>query len=33
VNAAQRAEPESAVVKWLADRVVDVAWHMPWLSM
>jgi len=26
-------EPENPVVKWLADRVEDIAWRLPWLSM
>ena len=26
-------EPKNAVIKFLADRVEDVAWHFPWLSM
>lgn len=27
------AAPESKIVKFLADRVEDIAWRMPWLSM
>lgn len=26
-------EPESRLVKYLADRIEDLAWHYPWLSM
>jgi len=26
-------EPRNAIVKWLADRVEDIAWHFTWLSM
>ncbi|HKI61726.1 MAG TPA: methyltransferase domain-containing protein [Mariprofundaceae bacterium] len=25
--------PGSPPVRWLADRIEDIAWHMPWLSM
>lgn len=27
------AEPENAFMKYLADRVEDIAWRFPWLSM
>lgn len=27
------AEPKSRIAKYLADRVEDIAWHFPWLSM
>jgi demethylmenaquinone methyltransferase/2-methoxy-6-polyprenyl-1,4-benzoquinol methylase len=27
------AEARNAIVKWLADRVEDIAWRLPWLSM
>jgi len=33
VGAGHSAEPENAIVKFLADRVEDVAWRLPWLSM
>ena len=26
-------EPQNVIVKYLADRVEDIAWHFPWLSM
>ena len=26
-------DPENAIVKYLADRVEDIAWRFPWLSM
>jgi len=26
-------EPKNAIVKYLADRVEDIAWRLPWLSM
>jgi len=26
-------EPANALVRYLADRVEDIAWHLPWLSM
>ena len=26
-------EPKNAIVKYLADRVENIAWHFPWLSM
>lgn len=30
---AHSTEPENPIVKWLADRVEDIVWHLPWLSM
>jgi len=33
IGVAHSAEPRNPVVKWLADRVEDWAWHFPWLSM
>jgi ubiquinone/menaquinone biosynthesis C-methylase UbiE len=30
---AHSTEPKNAIVKYLADRVEDIAWHLPWLSM
>jgi len=27
------SEPRNPIVKWLADRVEDIAWRFPWLSM
>ena len=27
------SEPENTILKYLADRVEDAAWHFPWLSM
>lgn len=33
LGVAHSTEPENAVVKHLADRVEDIAWHLPWLSM
>jgi demethylmenaquinone methyltransferase/2-methoxy-6-polyprenyl-1,4-benzoquinol methylase len=26
-------EPKNVIVKYLADRIEDIAWHFPWLSM
>lgn len=26
-------EPKNAIVKYFADRIEDIAWHLPWLSM
>ncbi len=26
-------EPKNVIAKYLADRVEDIAWHLPWLSM
>jgi len=33
IGVAHSSEPRNPVVKWLADRVEDWAWHFPWLSM
>jgi ubiquinone/menaquinone biosynthesis C-methylase UbiE len=33
VGVGHSTEPKSAVVKYLADRVEDIAWRFPWLSM
>jgi len=33
IGIAHSTEPRNPVVKWLADRVEDWAWHFPWLSM
>lgn len=33
IAVAHSTEPRSPIVKWLADRVEDWAWHFPWLSM
>ena len=33
IAVAHSAEPRNTVVKWLADRVEDIAWRFPWLSM
>lgn len=33
IGIAHSAEPDNAIVKWLADRVEDIAWKFPWLSM
>jgi len=33
IGCAHSAEPTNAVVRWLADRVEDVAWRFPSLSM
>jgi ubiquinone/menaquinone biosynthesis C-methylase UbiE len=33
IGVAHSTEPRNPVVKWLADRVEDGAWHFPWLSM
>ena len=33
IAVAHSSEPRNPVVKWLADRVEDWAWHFPWLSM
>lgn len=30
---AHSTEPKNAIVKLLADRVDDIAWRLPWLSM
>lgn len=33
IAVAHSTEPRNLVLKWLADRVEDWAWHFPWLSM
>lgn len=33
VAVAHSTEPGNSVLKWLADRVEDIAWRFPWLSM
>ncbi len=33
IAVAHSTEPRNPVVKWLADRVEDIAWRLPWLSM
>jgi ubiquinone/menaquinone biosynthesis C-methylase UbiE len=33
IAAAHSTTPQNPVVRWLADRVEDVAWRLPWLSM
>ena len=33
LGCAHSAEPEGGFTKWLADRVEDIAWRFPWLSM
>jgi len=33
IGIAHSTEPESKIVRWLADRVEDIAWHFPLLSM
>lgn len=33
IGCAHSVEPANSYVKWLADKVEDVAWHFPWLSM
>jgi demethylmenaquinone methyltransferase / 2-methoxy-6-polyprenyl-1,4-benzoquinol methylase len=33
LGCAHSAEPEGRFTKWLADKVEDVAWRLPWLSM
>lgn len=33
IAVAHSTEPRNPIVKWLADRVEDWAWHFPWLSM
>jgi len=30
---AHSTEPKNAIVKYLADQVEDIAWHLPWLAM
>jgi ubiquinone/menaquinone biosynthesis C-methylase UbiE len=33
IGVAHSAVPGNPIVKWLADRVEDIVWRMPWLSM
>jgi len=33
IGIAHSTEPEGRIIKWLADKVEDIAWRMPWLSM
>jgi len=33
VAVAHSTEPRNPLVRWLADRVEDIAWRFPWLSM
>ena len=33
LGVAHSTEPNNPIVKWLSDRVEDLAWHLPWLSM
>lgn len=33
IGVAHSTDPRNPVVKWLADGVEAVAWHLPWLSM
>jgi len=33
IGVAHSTSPGNTVVRWLADRVEDVAWRFPWLSM
>lgn len=33
IAAAHSTEPRNPIVKWLADRVENAAWHFSWLSM
>jgi len=33
LGCAHSAEPQGRFARWLADRVEDVAWRVPWLSM
>jgi hypothetical protein len=33
IAVAHSTHPENRVVRWLADRVEDLAWHFPWISM
>jgi len=33
IGVAHSTEPRGKVVRWLAERVEDMAWHFPWLSM
>ena len=33
IAVAHSTSPRNAMVRWIADRVEDWAWHFPWLSM
>jgi ubiquinone/menaquinone biosynthesis C-methylase UbiE len=33
IAAAHSTEARNSVVKWWADRIENIAWHFPWLSM
>jgi ubiquinone/menaquinone biosynthesis C-methylase UbiE len=33
IGVAHSTDPRNAMVKWLADRVEDIAWHMPSISL
>jgi SAM-dependent methyltransferase len=33
VGAAHSSEPHNPILKFFADRVEDIAWRLPWLSM
>jgi ubiquinone/menaquinone biosynthesis C-methylase UbiE len=33
IGCAHSVEPENAFIRWLADKVEDIAWRLPWLSM
>jgi demethylmenaquinone methyltransferase/2-methoxy-6-polyprenyl-1,4-benzoquinol methylase len=33
IGVAHSVTPRNPAVKWLAERVEDIAWHFPWLSM
>ena len=33
IAVAHSTEPRNKIIKWLSDRVEDIAWHFPWLSI
>ena len=33
IGIAHSTEPNNAILKYLADRIEDIAWRLPWLSM
>jgi ubiquinone/menaquinone biosynthesis C-methylase UbiE len=33
IGIAHSTHPRNPLVRWLADRVENIAWHLPWLSM
>lgn len=33
IGVAHSTSPQDPIVRWLADRVEDIAWRFPWLSM